>query len=133
MTFESIKTRKSFNRPTHSAPVESVSNGIFGLVRAGNHPCVDMLDIGSPTTCVRPSAAVINMDGSVHRRANEITHHRCSLIISGEPVTSQLDTRFIRSVNSPSSLGHRPVASFMLLPSVALKRSTKGVSGCRYS
>ena|SRR6266851_2070005 len=123
MMFESGKTGKRCIQLTHPAPVEVVSNSIFGLVGAGNHPCVDMLNIGPLTRCVLPSTAVINMNVSTHRRANEVAHHGRPLVISGELATSQLNTSFLRSVNSPSSLSHRAVAGFVLLLGVALKKS----------
>jgi hypothetical protein len=95
---------------------------------------MNMLDFSPATSSVVSSSpAVIDMNMSAHRRTDKITHHRCSVVIRGELATSQLDSGIIRSVDSPTSLRHIAMASFVVLLRVAFKGPTKGVSKITYS
>jgi hypothetical protein len=118
---------ENYIQHTHPAPVEAVSNGVFRPMRVRNYPCVDMLDFNPVAWCVLSSApAVVDMNVSAHRRTNEITHHRRSIVIRRELAASQLNVCLIRSVNSPVSLRHRAMASFVILLGVTFKGPTKG-------
>ena len=104
--------------------METMCNGVLGFVRIWSYPFVHVLDLRAIATTTLFGTAIIDMYVSAHRRANKITHHRCSLVIRGEPATSQLESSPVWSVNCPAGLCHGAMASFVFLLRMALKYRT---------
>jgi hypothetical protein len=96
-------------------------DGVLGFVRVWSHPFVDVLDVCTIARTTLFGTAIVDMYMSANRRANEVTHHRCSLIIRGELATSQLESGPVGSVNCPAGLRHGAMASFVFLLGMALK------------
>ena len=115
---------------THPTPMETMCDGVFGLVRIWCHPFVDMLDLCTIARTTLAGTAITDMYVSAHRRANKVTHHRCSLVIRGELATSQLESSPVWSVNCPTGLRHGAMASFVFLLGMALKYRTITISIC---
>ena len=66
-------------------------DGILRFVRIWSYPFVHVLDLCTIAMTTLFDTAIIDMYMSAHRRANTITHHRCSLVIRGEFATCQLE------------------------------------------
>jgi hypothetical protein len=97
---------------THPAPVEAVSDGIFGSVRVWGYPCIDMSNFVALTRfTVRE--AIIDMNVPPHRQTGEVTHHRRLIILRGERVTSQLNIFLFKILDTPGGLCHRSMASYV--------------------
>jgi len=105
-------------------------DGVLRIVRIWGYPFVDMLDLRTTATTTVFGTAIIDMYVSAHRCANEITHHRCTMVIRGELATSQLENGPVWSVNRPAGVCHGAMASFVFLLRMALKHRTMTISIC---
>lgn len=74
-----------------------------------------MLVVRASTTLVSVRPAIIEMCMTTHALTDEIAHHGGTLIIGAEATAVQLHGSAIRTIDSPSGLRHRAMASFVLL------------------
>jgi len=109
--------------------METMCDGVLGVVRVWSHPFVDMLDLCTIATTTLFGTAIIDMYMSAHRCANKVTHHRCSLVVR-ELATSQLESGPVWSANCPAGLCHGAMASFVFLLGMTLKYRTITISIC---
>ena len=100
---------------THPAPIEVVSDSVLGLVGVGSHSRVEVLNLGALTRCSLFGATLIDMDVSPYGRTDKVAHHGSPIVVRGESTTSQFETSLVSTINSPTGLCHRTMASLVFL------------------
>ena len=76
--------KRSYDEPTHSAPVKNMSDPVFSLIGFWRHSLIDVLCFGIMGVV---TATKIDMDMSSHRLANHIAQHRTIAVIRGKFAT----------------------------------------------
>ena len=72
--------------PTTPFPAQTVREQVFCSIGIRLDPLRQVLELLVAITrspIVR--ATIVDVDMPPHRRADEVTHHRCTLVIGGEP------------------------------------------------
>ena len=109
---------------TAPLPEQIVSNHVLCSIGIGLDPPHQVLQlIVASTCCLVIRATIVNVDVPPHCRANKVTHHRCTFVVSREFMPFNLEGYVVRSIHSPVGTRHGPMARLVLLLWMAFERA----------